>query len=221
MHLESRRAKCGHGPIDRAHVVNDTLRSRRSHGVAAFSACQNAQIRLNRRIFAHGVGDDLGRGFGAESGFGFGANLRGRLRSNARERIGLGRRYLRERGDGCEKQECWENGQRQEGGSRFHARCEPSGRWCREAQEPLLWRTGLPDNHCSVDVYRGGPRVPVRLDAVEHRVGHARDLGHFGDIVNANDMRAAQDGGRHGGRCAPETLGDRRHFGFPSLRPAD
>jgi hypothetical protein len=103
VHIESGGAKRCHSPIAHAHFVNNALRSRRSHCVAAFAAGQLAQVYLDRRFVAHRVGDDLRRGFGAQRWLGFGAGLLRRLRSNSRKRIGLWRHRLRERRDARKK----------------------------------------------------------------------------------------------------------------------
>ena len=50
------------------------------------------------------------------------------------------------------------------------------------------WRASLPDRN--VRIHDG--------------IGDAGDLHHFGDVVHANDVRAAQDAGGDGGGGAPD-----------------
>ena len=45
---------------------------------------------------------------------------------------------------------------------------------------------------------------------IDDRVGDARDLHHFGDVVHAHDVRAAQNAGGDGGGSAPDALVLRR-----------
>jgi hypothetical protein len=83
MSVKSCGAERRYSPIYRVYFSNYTRRGRCSHGVAAFSASQLAQIRFDRRIAAHSVRDDFGRGFGAQRWLGVGARRRWGLRANA------------------------------------------------------------------------------------------------------------------------------------------
>ena len=48
-------------------------------------------------------------------------------------------------------------------------------------------------------------------------IGYARDLEHFGDVVNANDVRATENACGHGGCGAPNALA----FGHAAKRSPD
>src|SRR5579864_6621723 len=45
---------------------------------------------------------------------------------------------------------------------------------------------------------------------VEDGVRDARDLNHFGDVMNAHDMRASKNASGYSCRGAPSAFGDRR-----------
>lgn len=55
---------------------------------------------------------------------------------------------------------------------------------------------------------------------MQHGVGNARNLRHFGDVVDAYDVRTKEDAGSNGGRGTPNALIEWRRLAvFASVAP--
>ncbi len=117
---------------------------------------------------------------------------------------------MRERGSGSGGTVCANAGAQAKKTSK--AKLAAQRVFCRVVERKnVSCRAGASRQNCSANTRRD--RVG-NLDAGEHGVGYARDLRHFRDFVNADDVRAAQDRSRYGSGRAPQALRDRRRRFF-------